>query len=154
MELELKHLAPYLAYGLKCTNSKESYLQTEEDRTGILEQLSVSPEDSVVTGENGYFLLSIIEIVPILKPLSDLHDNEEFRQLLVDQLDEKFKLHYVDEFKKLSLITSSGHRELIYLSGSVTYECSYMIYKFMIENHFDVFGLIPAGLAINANDLK
>ena len=124
-KLELKHLAPYLPYGLKCTNSKESYLQTGEDRTGILETLSVNHEESVIMGENGYFLVSYNEIIPILRPIEDLYD---------EKTDCGIKIVHYFNFKT-----------------NVKLDCRnfpYHVTEQLFKNHFDVFGLIDKGLAL------
>jgi hypothetical protein len=125
-KLELKHIAPYLPYRLKCTNSKESYLQTGEDRTGILETLGVNDEECVIMGEDGYFLTSCDDIVPILRPIEDLY---------IPETDCGIKIVHYFNFKT-----------------SVKLDCinfPYHVIEQLFQNHFDVFGLIDKGLAIS-----
>lgn len=145
MKLELKHLAPYLPYGLKCTNSKESYLQTGEDKTGVLETLSLKDDETVIMGKNGYFLVSYNEVVPILRPLSDL-----------------LKPIETEEFGKLStgveFICTSNKMKAEFLLDIKT-DClsidllEYWQIKRLFKYHFDVFGLIEKGLAVSHNNV-
>ena len=126
-KLELKHLAPYLPYGLKCINSKESYLQTGEDRTGNLETISINDGDCVIMGENGYFLVGYDEVVPILRPLSDLTK-------VIEWEDGEYCMTDIDNFD--------------------LYEVDFNTVQDYISRHFDVFGLIDKGLAISYSDVQ
>ena len=160
MELELKHIAPYLPYGLKFQyeSKDENWMNKKytEVLSGVRKDESGDNTVEIQLASHGWATFEFRpDYKPILRPLSELKDDVKFRQLLVDQLnDETFKLHYVDDVKQLSLITSSGHRELIYLMNEVCGECSYMIYQFMVENKFDLFNLIPQGLAVDSTTLK
>ena len=126
-KLELKHLAPYLPYGLKCTNSKESYLQTGEDRTGNLETLSINDNECVIMGENGYFLVSCDDVVPILRPIEDLTK-------VIEWNDGKYCMTDIDDFD--------------------LDELDFNTVQDYISRHFDVFGLIDKGLAISYSDVQ
>jgi len=155
-KLELKNLAPYLPYKLKCTNSKESYLQTGEDRTGILEQLSIQDEDSIIMGENGYFIVDVSEITPILRPLYDIE-----KEISING--EKFipRQRFIEKTKPKNMI---GHdksidrhidSQLSVLEEPKGYDnLKHWMYQDLIKWHFDVFGLIKKGLAIDINTIK
>lgn len=104
MKLELKHLAPYLPYGLRI-----------QDGWGDIQKLRpIHLEET-----------SPIVLRPILRPLSDLEYT-------------KFEFEN-DEY----VIDKESSSELCWDE-----------WTFLFENHFDVFGLIEKGLAININTLE
>jgi len=122
MKLELKHLAPYLPYGLKIANIGTNIireftyeLQTPSD---IKRKVSIQ------------LLLSTNHInKPILRPLSDLMEEIE------------------------------GKEALIYIIGSNTISqgvknLPYYKIVILLKNHYDIFGLIEKGLAIDINTIK
>ena len=125
-KLTIKHLAPYLPYGLKC---EWEYLKAVELQTGNIE----------------YVVLN--QFKPILRPLSDL--TKEF------------------EVAKRGNVTPCdfwlGHNEgtrinhFLRLTATRNYfdnQLPYMVMIKLFQWHFDVFGLIPEGLAIDVNTLK
>ena len=142
MELELKHIAPYLPYGLKCTNTKKSYNQTGEDRTGILETLSVNTDDSVIMGAEGYFLVGYHEILPLLRPLSSLTK-------VIEVDGKKFV-----PINNLTLSKADSFSDFLDLSKGIKDVMSfrYWVVEKLFEWHFDVFGLIEKGMAIAIED--
>ncbi len=119
MKLELKHLAPYLPYGLK--NQRNFYKPKKIE--GIV-------GNKVYFGESTLF---INQIKPILRPLSDLVKSEWKSKI--------FKLQEIQEVVAL-LFTKCNYTET-----------SVWEYEFLLKNHFDVFGLIEKGLAIDINTL-
>ncbi len=129
MKLELKHLAPYLPYRLKIkTKHGWHTMETLNDWevNGDHEE-SFSYEDH----EN-----QDVEFKPILRPLSDLT---------------------IDLFNELKL--SSYMRTQIGVFGfniewGIMETCPYTDFEILLSNHFDVFGLIEEGLAIDINTLK
>ena len=128
MKLELKHLAPYLPYGLKISNrlySSQSYFIMEGDNI-----------DGVIRN-------NIEGLKPILRPLSDLTTNivvngEMF--IPSDRIINKFDGSF-DPF------TASNYR---YFDGR---DLTLHTWLALFEWHFDVFGLIEKGLAIDINTL-
>lgn len=150
MKLELKHLAPYLPYGLK---GKAEQYDTVDKLLGIY-------------GTNGHTLtlchqvnnhntidyaVDINNFKPILRPLSDLTKEIEVNG-------EKFV-----PYKKLYWGYCNGGAEF----GNVVY-CEYGEspktainvldyiddYFQLLQWHFDIFGLIKQGLAIDTNTLN
>tara|TARA_R110000744_G_scaffold366738_1_gene475921 strand:+ start:141 stop:506 length:366 start_codon:yes stop_codon:yes gene_type:complete len=120
MKLQLKHLAPYLPYGLRIFNkdNKGSYILS----TGSIDRVIELPEI----------------FKPILRPLSDLATNNEVLDLLYEEcqgIDEN--IDYWCEFE--GDITNT----------SISFRASQILFK----HHFDVFGLIPKGLAIDINTI-
>jgi hypothetical protein len=119
MKLELKHIAPYLPYELKV---KLLCGDGVFDKTS---RLSVSL----------LYVYGISRIKPILRPLSQLteeisHDNQCFTP--IDTLDMDFlQFEYFHSNKGLDL-------------SKVTY----LDVVRLLSWHFDVFGLIEQGLAI------
>ena len=121
MKLELKHLAPYLPYGLQITvvNRKLELGTHHSDKTIHI--------DMVVRKESLY--------KPILRPLSDLtkeivHNGEKF--VPNKRLD--WALAIVENMVEQGNITGYG--------------LSWDLWQLLFEWHFDVFGLIDKGLAI------
>lgn len=117
-KLELKHLAPYLPYGLTgiCT----------EEFTGIETVYGIS----YYKGSSDVYLITSFDDLdieyfkPILRPLSDLTKKEYKNSFYGNPLDYK-----IDELP-------------------------YKVFIKLLELHFDVFGLIEKGLAIDINTLN
>lgn len=110
MKLELKHLAPYLPYGLKGQfKLSEASILARGQKDELREK--------ILTIDNVSFFLKLCK--PLLFPLS--------------------------EFKM-----STGY-ETLSLSISDIDTLPYSSVTKLISQHFDVFGLIDAGLAVNIN---
>lgn len=164
-KLEIKHLAPYLAYGVNI-----QYLGNE-----IVELVGFNK--NTIYHTTGFFVELPCNIKPILRPLSDLtkeieHNGEKFVPIiylsrLVDNghnhIDSKInkssnyitvmtdKCDDVENVKFRFIIEGfssiEGSGEPISL---VTYD---KIKSKLLEWHFDVFSLIEKGLAVNKNDI-
>lgn len=153
-KLELKHLAAYLPYELKGRVDKKSYLQNEKERIGTITQIDVecSDYDLVVTGENGYFLCYIEDFKPILRPLSDLTkeievNGEKFVPL--DWFEEHEEIDYFADNIWIQYLFNYEKDDIIKLDL-----IPYGVMEKLFEWHFDVFGLIEKGLAIDFNTLN
>ena len=119
MKLELKHLAPYLPYGLKFKDIPKGY---NKDRL-----LNIASFEWCLS--NGK---------PILRPLKGIYEVEE----IMNEFSEYHLENFANSFFIVGLECTSRFDNL-----SVTqYDC-------ILKHHFDVFGLIDAGLAININTL-
>lgn len=126
MKLELKHLAPYLPYGL---NGEDNSLLI-----GLLEfrvQLIHEPTGS-------YGNCEIKDFKPILRPLSDLKESDFF--------DEHISLGLDTVFMWNNIMSIVKHKQYSLLPQS--------LFKWLLENHFDVFRLIEKDLAIDINTLE
>ena len=131
MKLELKHLAPYLPYELKVLSSfSESatisslHLTDLESRKAVNLQLDGVP--ITFRGDN------LDSIKPILRPLSDLKNSEnEIREMIVEY----------------------SYSDLSWILVNDLSEIRQSTFNLLIQNHFDVFGLIEKGLAIDINTL-
>ena len=108
-KLELKHLAPYLPYGLKF------YWEDLKGNINKPWSLTINSIDFALENQNK----------PILRPLSDLINNEFEKELGHFTPDFKFNLD----------------------------DTEYKFIEKMLKLHFDVFGLIEKGLAIDKNKL-
>jgi hypothetical protein len=133
MKLELKHLAPYLPYGLKV-------LANQRQRT--LHGISQDVAYLYYNGLKPYFFK---EFKPILRPLSEFtyDDIMQIREHLgigqwCDYYDTYFDAWFDD--------ACSIHKFVL--------QCPYDIMQFFLECKFDVFNLIPQGLAIDINTLN
>ena len=171
MKLELKHLAPYLPYNLKCqylgivdinkyNSTKIDPLDINQDRgyglkIGYLKEIHVFKK--YWTAKCGIYsrgLKSFVngyELFPILRPLSDLTKEIEING-------ERFvpinKLHPIDKLQTKEIQDNflewliKDHAIYARLNDSIR------VYNRLLEWHFDVFGLIEQGLAVDINTLK
>lgn len=129
MELELKHIAPYLPFRLK--------LNTED---GIVELNSIDTELKTLNFGCGK-AKELHEIKPLLHPLSKLdlvirNEFEKYDGLAHGKHDEEIINLFCEENGIDDLVSNLDVK-------SLRYECV----EYMFKNHYDVFSLIPAGLA-------
>jgi tRNA(Ile)-lysidine synthase TilS/MesJ len=128
-ELTLKELAPYLAYnlGIYCKNAYP------------LVEFTMN-----AAGGTGY--IAIREVIeaemykPILRPMSDLTRKEleaEYFEDHIDFLTNEFN-HWIEK----------------YGCDHVVNETPYGHVQYLLSEHYDIYGLISAGLAISIHDLK
>ena len=134
-KIELKHLTPYLEHGLRI-----DYKRNQKPKTF---KLSVYNVMKVVLVE---------EWKPILRPLSDLtkeieHNGEKFVPL--QKLYEDFKITMNEPYKnyKDSILFGCNY------NGNPEQSWLYCRVIILFKWHFDVFGLIEKGLAIDINTL-
>jgi hypothetical protein len=133
MELELKHIAGYLPYGLNTQYRLADVINTCTSK--MIDEV----RNKVMTADNVPFVLEFCK--PILRNLSDLT-----KEIEVDG--EKFvpsiEYHYL-RFEEISTI-KAGDRAV----GFIQIREQEILYKL----HFDIHGLIEAGLAIDINTLN
>ncbi len=124
-KLELKHIAPYLPYKLNCC------LMGEDTQSFLIEGARHNYMDvwslKTITEEWNY-----TEVFPILRPLSDLT--------------KEIKLWDEGQF----IVGGERIREWYDLDPR---RCTYEQFCYLLENHYDVFGLIKKGLAIDINTI-
>jgi len=138
MKLELRHLAPYLPYGLKCV------IEGTEDEIliiGILDE-TVDSSPMVYVEETNPLLLGGIQL--LLRPLSDLTKE-------IEHSGEKFVPHHK---LHLSANTKIESVNSFYSNGGWGLEDILWCNEKLFEWHFDVFGGIEAGWAIDINTLE
>ncbi len=141
MKLELKHLAPYLPYGLR--------LQYHDTKIGTLNSLSdINEYDDIKISINYGELEHIWMFKPILRPMSDfdkpLGQESDIYSYLMKYNQGREECAQIDGDLDFDI------NEPIWLSAKLGYE----VHLFLFEHHFDVFGLIPAGLAVDINTMK
>jgi len=142
MKLELKHLAPYLPYGLKIQG------QTH----GEIAELSAVSENSVNIKDRGFtygWWADVFEIKPILRPLSDIgRDN-----LIHDEFTAIESLWLIGQKAGLTDEYLGGVLRITWTKQMLRITPLWVIER-LLEWHFDVFGLIPEGLAIDINTIN
>jgi hypothetical protein len=146
MKLELKHITPYLPYGLKFVFTKEYYYPYPAmQKEGFTFTFDLIESPKVIYVNNIYkkWIDMILEqdyFKPILKPLSDLRDNKDFIR--------KFGGDNPNNLRMCNLDIDD------LINNGLEFETYYGYYEWLIENHFDVFGLIEKNLAIDVNTLS
>ena len=157
MKLELKHLAPYLPYGLSFSVNLNDVRDNFPDELRTLKLAETNIDLALKTGK------------PILRPLSSITKEESSKILSKSQgvsinedtlrvfknNDDTIIIQYEylnDVLFCLSLSytnrTFIATPYAIYRSHKKVTSTPMFIYDWFIENHFDVFGLIDRGLAI------
>lgn len=132
MKLELKHITPYLPYGLEVLRQDG---RTKFNVAGVENDLLI------VSEKDGNKYCNLKGVKPILRPLSSM-TKEEFAELR-SKLDDGVLLK----------LTPNGDIYIKCNDEIYLYEVN-ILNDFLFSNHFDVFGLIDSGLAINRNNLK
>lgn len=163
MELELKHLAPYLPYRLKWSLQE----MTVFVMTGITSSTLYTDRGTVLTWPKNPDLP--IALFPLLRPLSDLTkpinidgncfhpilflaelaiQNENVKPEIKNSVSFGFDYKIVQKpFGKILKVTRLDEWILI-ISFNEPERCKHYIFEKLIEWHFDVFGLIDQGLAL------
>jgi len=146
MKLELKHLAPYLPYGLKVVTQygldvpKGGHIF---EICGICER----PDMAWKKGEIGLFFTRLgqnremsneyFEFRPALKPLSDYTDMLGLPMVELNcDIDDQIA---IEQFANQQISLAS---------------LPYSAYEVLVRNKVDIFRLIPQNLAIDLNTLK
>lgn len=156
MKLELKHLAPYLPYELRIFHSafmfrnnwNENEIGTMVGITDVVELdvLGETTFDIVMRRDKDFYKLhdSRGHFKSILRPLSDITKEIEING-------EKF----VPSDKINKCTTTGGTYNWFKISeiGNLKY-VNYEVVQKLFEWHFDIFGLIEKGLAIDINTLN
>jgi len=126
MKLELKHLASYLPYDL---------LITKDDWDNYMKLTLCS---NYLSDAKNKYDIGIIDTLsfqakPILRPLSDL-TKEDWNNVFVNS----------DIDNILSIYQSDKHLGCV----------EYYLVNLLLSHHFDIYGLIENGLAIDINTLN
>ena len=184
MKLEIKHLSCYLPYGLKyhLPLDSERFDSIMEDEPFIMalpfmdetektkhfnkyQKMYLFQENpQIMWDDNKIFLGQMIsslgfeeddvyldEVKPILRPLSDLTKEIEVngeRFVPIEWLNKNKSV------KLIKVINTQGDIEVFNGKTSNWRFFEYCVIEKLFEWHFDVFGLIEAGLAIDINTLN
>ena len=142
--IELKHLTPYLPYALKYIVQSEIICLL--DGYECYEKGSIQEMDlkSLAINEDDYL------IKPILRPLSDLSKQIEYNG---DMFTPIGKIRF-DVDSRIYF-----NRGQLYIPGDIeSYEIYLedirIVYDLLFEWHFDVFGLIEKGFAVDINTIE
>lgn len=160
MKLELKHLAPYLPYGVQFI---------EYVGYGKIKTLTVMNFERVLSRYNTHVAVAITETKQgplcnplLLRPLSDLTKEIEHNENSFIPIEELKRLqreiHKLPEGKiyenlerdldeRIDMIP----KEFELLGHSVMFFRTYWLIQKLISWHFDIFNLIENGLAIDMN---
>lgn len=134
--METKYLIPYLEHNLKVKQRPFNHIEELKSIDLFRNQCSIF--NKVLTDE-----IPIEDIIPILKPLSDLR-KDEFFDLYMDFCE---SLDMVNCYFLLEALEKGKYY-------AIDIQKYYKIEEFMNKNHFDWrFGLIEKGLAIDINSL-
>lgn len=137
MKLELKHLASFLPYELRGIFT----IYNTEQTVRSLSVIYINRE------------LEYRHFKPILRPLSDLTKDDKFSELINEELI-CGAWKFVHDDWTTSIQTSNNQHTLLIIQNEVAPECTVLFFNYMIENHYDVFGLIEKGLAIDINTIE
>lgn len=144
-KLELKHLAPYLPYRLKI--QVEWLLELNDLILIQTDGVNCDLYDNTV---NSKFHTALKYIKPILRPLEDL-----FFNLNIENESQK-PFEYLEDFadteSERMFLDVIEYKETKFILEKIQYAPFSFIQK-LFEWHFDVFGLINKGLAIDINTL-
>lgn len=160
MGLEVKHLAPYLPYGLKL----QYVVREKVEKTGIMKSISHNEDETHPTRisiSSMYNEEHIWMYKPILRPLSDLNKelfmNGWFGFVPAKRLaNEYLNTSYwgTNEIGTGILSENGSMTNLCFIANEILGECPFMIYQNLCEWHFDIFNLIGQGLAVDINTLS
>lgn len=163
-KLELKHIAPYLPYGVKCEilNYKSDYVGEQYGIITGYYWYAGEPhymfKDRNVAGKDSTLFK------PFLRPLSQLtqeieHNGEKFTPI-VELLKIKYKDKLVEDknsrYNDIEYSNEGYARAWFKIRAQLNImipdfnidQLPYFLFQKLIEWHFDVFGLIDKGLAV------
>ena len=165
-KLELKHIAPYLPYGLKYQGYYGG-VSTMRDIKHIRDYNEETDEYTPNIQVDGY---TIEFIKPLLHPLSDLYKEIDGKVGIVDlakiSADFKWKLgrfycdgEYIDvaECRYGVFLYNKSNRvfELCNIYGLCGVAPNQLdLFTYLFQHHYDVFLLIDKGLAIDKTKIK
>ena len=162
MKLSITHLAPYLPYGLK-------WKFDGEDLTHDVVGLDITNRGvKLVSPYNDYGDCEISSGKPILLPMSSLYTEMEDGKVPAIELakianpkttwtlqpDCNFPLSNIGELFAWTIDENEFYFHLEWKDYSKHYFNQLGCFQYLFENHFDVFGLIDKGLAINKTKIK
>lgn len=129
MELELKHIDKYFIHRLEVISNER-----KQNEKCLLTQINIGVDKDLVllqgyNEEFDFFEDKLKNIKPILHPLSSLTEQE-----LIDNGIETHIDYLIDGFDVLDV--------------------PYRVFEYLVSKHYDVFKLIPQGLAIDYNTLN
>lgn len=184
MELELKHLAPYLPYGLQVKHKIDTtftLLSIRSDKDTCLIKVNRDMPNGAYWNDT-----PISDIKPLLVPTSSLYTEMEDGKVPIVELAKMAGCNInmiklpINEIETINIAKnnevefkySSGyHRYFIFRNGSFYYKTGHdrrygqdyetlkqssqiELFTYLFEHHFDVFSLIDKGLALDKTKIK
>ena len=137
MKLKLKHPAAYLPYGLKVKWGADTANLIGLIRSAVVLNCEQWNESQKTGIEN---------VKLILHPLSDLTKEIEVNGEKFIPVDRLEKLYCTLDYRNKCIQLTKDDRWVS--------QCDYMLIGHLISWHFDIFGLIDAGLAVDINSVK
>ena len=139
MELKLSHIAPYLPYALKCEilNYKNDYVGKRYSFVNGFYLIADNPFFTYIGGGTGK---GFGEIRFFLKPISEL-DTEDLLCHLFGKRSDAIDA-WIDYFN-----SDSQNKDNAILCAP------YPVIEYCLLFHYDIYNLIPKGLAIDINTL-
>ena len=148
--IELKHLAPYLPYNLK-------FRQRVRKPTS---PVAYYYKNRLMTVGNIEWLLTSEIQKPVLRPLSDLTNDEyhlKIKSWFINHAENDVQITTYDNGNYIGLTATykmmgDVFTDIIINAGGIN-DTDYWLVENLLKNHFDVFGLIEKGLAIDINTI-
>jgi len=146
-KIEIKHVAPYLPYKLQY-------------KVGVVSIATMTGQDTSSNQIAIDYAITNPAWKPILKPLSKLTEDKKFIDFIDSELicgTWKFDEDIIPDTKEvLRVIIRTLPESVIPLHDTIeiSAELPYLIVLWLLENHYDINGLIPKDLAIDINTLK
>ena len=131
-EILIKDLCARLPYGVKVLFENEVF---------SIDYISATYEEIKLDIPDNYNTFNISNVKPYLFPLSSMTEEQLFE---VQEILGKNEIEIEDGFLR---ILDSDRNTISYLEILAVLEWFY-------KNHFDIYGLIPMGLAIDATNLN
>ncbi|MBP9793323.1 MAG: hypothetical protein KBC56_04925 [Flavobacterium sp.] len=156
-KLKISEVAPYLPYGLKLNIICKPAFKNR-DNIVTVETWNIS--DVQQPFQKRY---SVLSVKPILRPLSDLIKEIEVDGEKFVPIEKLFELnHPTHKAKEYYYTVVPNWVECSHVSTAIQFRFylndyfgnNYTTVSQLIKWHFDVFGLIEKGLAININTLN
>ena len=147
-KLQLKHIAPYLPYALKMSINEESSPGKWIYPVDILGYEIISHGNiTFKVFDNGIkfsFFVNFENLKPVLRPMSDLLEDIFCEQFFEDN-SELLGDEHTPLAQAIFFLQQSNPLDVCFPYG---------IWELFFRHHFDVFGLINAGFAIDLNSLQ
>lgn len=144
MELEAKHLVPYLPYALKL----QYIVKDKVEKTGYMRSISHNEDETHPTRVSIDYNQEehIWMFKPILRPLYEFGDSDDLRKVhefiglggWCEAYDQYFDAWFNDACTVDKLVL----------------QCPYKILEYFFSNHYDIFSLIEKGIAVDVNTLS
>jgi hypothetical protein len=154
--LELEHILPYLPYSLKIIDkygNKCNISYLSKKKIAYISIRGIGEVQKLTWTYSATRTKPLIK--PILKPLSDLTKDKYFK-LSGETEGQCFGFwygKYNGDSDKREFIHHEGYSSKVYFLNNGYGQFPYRMMQFFFKNHFDIFGLIPKGLAIDINTI-